>query len=75
VLKNVTIHLQTKHALRKELKMSHEEIENMVLDIDDYGVDLTEWEINFIADLIDNPPVTFSEEQINTIEKIYLQRV
>ena len=44
---------------------------DMIGHIDSSGEGLTEWEINFIADLIDNPPKTYTEKQIKVIYKIY----
>ena len=35
----------------------------LVEHIDKYGHGLTEWEINFIANMIDSPPDTYSEKQ------------
>lgn len=54
--------------------MPKEEIEEMIFDIDNNGEDLTNWEIGFIADLIDNPPEEYSPSQITKIEQIYNQR-
>jgi len=43
----------------------------LVEHIDKYGHGLTEWEINFIANMIDSPPDTYSEKQIEIINRIY----
>jgi len=43
--------------------------------IDKEGEDLTEWEIDFIANLIDSRLGWFSQKQANKIEAIHRQRV
>ena len=43
----------------------------LVEHIDSFGKGLTDWEIKFIADLIDNPPETYSEGRIRVINRIY----
>lgn len=43
----------------------------LVEHIDSFGKYLTSWEINFIADLIDNPPENYSDKQIKIINRIY----
>lgn len=43
----------------------------LVEHIDSFGKGLSKWEIKFIADLIDNPPDSFSEKQIAVIHRIY----
>ena len=43
----------------------------LVEHIDLFGKGLTEWEVNFIANMIDNPPQTYSEKQIEIINRIY----
>ena len=53
---------------------SRKETEDLVKHIDEFGEDLTEWEIDFIADLIDNPPAAYSEKQETVIQRIYEQR-
>lgn len=42
--------------------------------IDCFGKKLNEWEKNFIANLIDYPPKTFSEKQIAVITRIYNEK-
>jgi len=39
--------------------------------IDSFAKNLTDWEIKFIAGLIDNQPEKFSEKQIAVINRIY----
>ena len=39
--------------------------------IDAFGKGLSDWEIKFVADLIDNPPKEFSGKQNEIIERIY----
>jgi len=43
----------------------------LVEHIDSFGKKLTEWEVNFVAGMMDNPPKTYSEKQIATINRIY----
>ena len=43
----------------------------LVEHIDIFGKDLTEWEVNFIAKLIDHSPESYSEKQIAIINRIY----
>jgi len=43
----------------------------LVEHIDAFGKKLTEWEVNFIADMIDNPPEKYSQKQIEIINRIY----
>jgi len=53
--------------------MSESEFDPKVLvkHIDLFGKGLTDWEVNFIADLIDNPPEEYSPRQITVINRIY----
>ena len=46
----------------------------LVEHIDSFGKKLTKWEVDFIADLIDNPPEEYSEKQIEVINRIYDQK-
>ena len=39
--------------------------------IDSFGKKLSDWEIKFIASLIDCPPAEYSEKQIKIITRIY----
>jgi hypothetical protein len=43
----------------------------MVQVIDEEGQNLTTWEVNFIASLIDKPPKTYSLKQMEIIIRIY----
>ena len=43
----------------------------LVDHIDTFGKHLTEWEIGFIAGLIDNPPEHYTPKQVVIIERIY----
>ena len=56
--------------------MSAEDFEPQVLveHIDTFGKGLSEWEINFIADMIDNPPEEHSPKQIKIIHRIYNEK-
>lgn len=52
-----------------------EKIKERIKDVDENGVGLTEWEINFIAELIDNPPRHISVKQEEIIDRIWEQKV
>jgi hypothetical protein len=39
--------------------------------IDSFGNNLSDWEVGFIADLLDNPPEKYSVKQMKIIERIY----
>lgn len=43
----------------------------LVEHIDSFGKKLSEWEIGFIANLMDNPPKEYTPNQIKVIERIY----
>ena len=51
--------------------MTEFEPQVLVEHIDTFGKRLTEWEVNFIADLMDNPPKVYSPKQIEIIKRIY----
>jgi len=53
------------------IDMSEFEPKILVEHIDMFGKNLNQWEINFIADLMDNPPEKYSEKQIAIINRIY----
>ena len=46
----------------------------LVDHIDTFGKGLSAWEINFIANLIDNPPDNYSKKQIKIIDRIYEEK-
>ena len=43
----------------------------LVEHIDFYAHGLSKWEVNFIADLLDNPPEEYSKRQVFVINRIY----
>jgi len=47
----------------------------MIEIIDKEGENLTKWEINFVADIIDRKQKWFSEKQYDLIERIYEEKV
>ena len=51
--------------------MAQFDTELLVEHIDIFGKKLTEWEVKFIANLIDNPPEEYSKKQIEIINRIY----
>jgi hypothetical protein len=46
----------------------------LVEHIDTFGKNLSDWEIGFIADLIDNPPEEYSPRQVEIINRIYNEK-
>lgn len=52
-----------------------ENLLDMVVEIDTCAEGLNEWEINFIASLIDNPPAEITSAQEYHIKRIYKQRM
>ena len=55
--------------------MNHEEITAIINETDRDGLFLTDWEIDFIADLIDRPRKYYSEQMVIKILQIYNKRV
>ena len=51
--------------------MTEHDPQVLVEHIDSFGKNLSEWEIEFIGDMIDHPPTTYSEKQIAIINRIY----
>jgi hypothetical protein len=49
-------------------------VPEIVEHIDGFAKNLTEWEINFIANLIDNPPDEYTKRQIRVIDRIYEEK-
>lgn len=45
--------------------------QTLIEHIDSFGKNLSDWEIKFIAGLIDNPPEWYSPKQIKVINRIY----
>ncbi len=58
-------------ALYSGKPMTDHSPQELVEHIDSFGKRLSQWEKNFIADMIDNPPENFSEKQIEVIHRIY----
>lgn len=55
--------------------MRDRELQRMVEEIDRDGQNLTDWELEFIGDMIDSPPKVFSPNQARTIEQIHEERM
>ena len=55
-------------------KMTEFDPKDLVEHIDTFGKNLIEWEIGFIADLIDDPPDEYSPKHIKVINRIYEQK-
>jgi len=51
------------------------ELRDMVLEIDTKGIGLSDWEVEFIGDLVDKDIDRFSEKQEAQIRRIYEERV
>lgn len=52
-----------------------EKYQKMLTRVDKYGKGLSQWEIDFVAGLIDNPPHTPSEKQIAILKRIDNEKV
>ncbi|KKN75770.1 hypothetical protein LCGC14_0376460 [marine sediment metagenome] len=48
--------------------------QEIVEHIDSFGHGLSEWEVQFIAGFMDNPPETFTDKQIAIIDRIYAEK-
>ncbi len=46
----------------------------LVEHIDSFGKGLSNWEVGFIADMIDNPPREYSDAQVDIINRIYNEK-
>lgn len=51
--------------------MTHDEITRIIEETDRDGMWLTDWEKDFISDLIDRPRSSFSEVMVEKILQIY----
>lgn len=51
------------------------ELRRLVRAIDEDGKGLTDWEVNFISEMIDRDVRHFSSKQADKIRKIYDERV
>ena len=49
-------------------------VEELVSHIDSFGKNLSKWEIEFIANLIDCPPEEYSPKQMDIIIRIYNEK-
>lgn len=49
--------------------------EKLLTQVDKYGKGLTDWEVDFVAGLIDNPPQTPSRRQIEILKRIDREKV
>jgi len=54
--------------------MNHKELTDTINEIDRDGLFLTDWEVDFIGDLIDRPRDFFTEDMENKILEIYNER-
>ena len=43
----------------------------LVEHIDIFGKGLSQWETDFIINMVDNPPEVYSEKQVKIINRIY----
>ena len=55
--------------------LKQNEAGEIVAAIDRDGKNLTDWEIKFIEQMIDDPPCMFSVNQLALIEEIYDEKV
>ena len=51
--------------------MNHKEITAIIYEVDHDGLFLTDWEKDFIGDLIDRPRSFYSEKMVTKILQIY----
>ena len=54
-----------------ESDYTREEILDILIDVDENASGLNDWEFSFISDLVDDPPDTFSDKQIEIIQRLY----
>ncbi len=50
-------------------------LREVLVEIDDHGKELTNWEIGFVSRLIDGEPDTFTPNETEKIQEIYMERV
>ena len=53
------------------MSKEQDDARDLLEEIDSVGKDLTEWEVDFVADLIDNWQGDFEPRQIEKIQEIY----
>ena len=46
----------------------------LVEHIDTFGKKLSEWEVQFISNLIDSPPKVYTSKQVEIINRIYNEK-
>jgi len=46
----------------------------LIQHIDAFGKGLSEWEVNFIADLVDHERFVYTDKMIEVIERIYKEK-
>ena len=56
-------------------KHYYKKVDATVNAIDSHGEGLTEWEVDFIASLVDDPPGWYSPRQIAQIDRIFDERM
>jgi hypothetical protein len=56
-------------------KKTNEQLLDMLREIDRLGMDLTDWEVGFVSDLLDDGVERFTPRQAECIERIWLDRV
>jgi hypothetical protein len=57
------------------MTIDHDKLYTLVREIDACGIDLTDWEIEFISNLIDKDIHTFTSKQAERIYKIEEDRM
>ena len=48
--------------------------QTLVEHIDMFGKKLSDWEVDFIANLMDHPPRTYTPRQVEIINRIYYEK-
>lgn len=66
-IKNVLVRKNT-------MALTQSKAKNLLAVIDNEGTGLPQWDIDFVADMIDDPPAFFSVNQRTQIERIYDER-
>lgn len=51
------------------------EYDKLLARVDKYGKNLSTWEVDFVAGLVDNPPHTPSQKQIDILKRIDKEKV
>lgn len=56
---------------QNEAENRNTELKEMVAEIDEVGVGLSDWEVEFIGGMVDDDLTSFSEKQETIIRRLY----